>query len=153
MATPVLGTRGSIVVQVEFDPDGAAGTYTNWCGTTGFSFNIANEVISTNVGDCDDWGLPIATNKSYGPQNVTASMEASWTAAVHAETSDWALNQKTLNVRILFLDAVAGQVANYDGAALLSGLDLGNIGNTDGTPQTESVTLEFSGAIVRAMAS
>lgn len=153
MALPKLGERGDIVVQVEWDPVGAAGVYSNWCGATNFGFNLSNEIQSTNVGDCDDWGLPIVVNKSYGPQNITASMDATWAAATHVRTQDWAFDQKSLKVRILFPTAAVGQVARYDGVALVSGLDLNGIGNVDGQPQTETVNLEFSGAILRTLAT
>ena len=151
MALPKTGSRGDIVVQVEFVAE--SGTYVNWCGANGFSFSIANEIIKTNVGDCDDWGLPIQTNKSYGPQDVTASMAATWTAATHAATQAWAFDQEIKNVRVVFPNATTGQVSQYDGAALLSGLDLAEIGNTDGNPQTETVNLEFDGAIARTIAA
>ena len=54
MALPVTGTRGDIVVQVELDPVGAAGVFTNVCGVTSAQFSVNNEVIEFKVGDCDD---------------------------------------------------------------------------------------------------
>lgn len=152
MAIPALGSRGDIVVAVEFDPVGAPGVYTNWCGATNISFEVSNEVITQNVGDCDDWGLPVQTNRSYGPQGVTMNFDATWTAAQHTLTTDWAFNQRTLNVQVNFPNATTGNVSQYGGAALLSSMSLGNIGNTDGNPQTETVALEFSGAVTRTLA-
>ena len=147
MTTPDIGDRGDIVVQVEFDPTGAAGVYTNWCGATNFGFKIANEINKTVVGDCDDWGLPLVNKKSYGAQDVTANMDATWTAATHAKTQDWALSQLKKKVRILFPNATSGQVSMYDGTALLAGLDLDGIANLTGDSQTETVSLEFDGAV------
>ncbi len=153
MSLPDTGDRGDIVVQVEFDPVNLPGVYTNWCGATGFNLQITNEVTSQKVGDCDNWGLPIQNQKNYGAQNVTASMDATWTAATHLHTSDWALNQKKLRTRIHFPNALAGQVERYDGVGLLTGLTLDGVGNVEGQPQTESVSLEYSGGLERTLKS
>lgn len=147
MALPQTGGRGAAVVMVEFDPTGNAGVYTNWCGAKNFSLSIQNEIQSDKVGDCQDWDLPVATLKEYSGQNITASMDATWASATHALTSDWALNQKKLNVRIHFPGAQTGEVEYYDGLALLGGLDLGEIGNVDGNKITESINLEFDGRL------
>lgn len=147
MALPKTGGRGAAVVMVEFDPVTSAGIYTNWCGAKNFSLSIQNEVQSEKVGDCDDWSAPVVTVKEYSGQNITASMDGTWTSATHAKTSDWALNQKKLNVRIHFPDALAGEIEYYDGVAMLAGLDLGEIGNVDGNKITESVSLEFDGKL------
>lgn len=148
MTLPQTGGRGAAVVMVEFDPVGNAGTYTNWCGAKNFNLSIQNEIQSEKVGDCDDWDAPVANVKEYSGQNITASMDATWTSATHAKTSDWALNQKKLNVRIHFPGSIAGEVEYYDGVSLLAGLDLGEIGNVDGNKITESVSLEFDGKLL-----
>lgn len=145
MAYPTTGGRGDAVVSVDWTN---SGTFTNWCGANNFSLNVANEITSTPVGDCDDWTAPVQNQKSYGPQNITASMDATWSSATHAKTSDWALNQKTLPVRITFPNAsTSGEVAQYDGDAMLTGLDLANIGAVDGSKITEAITLEFDGGV------
>jgi len=147
MALPVTGGRSAAVVQVEFDPVGAPGVFTNWCGAKNFSLSIQNEIQSEKVGDCDDWTLPVVTVKEYSGQNITATMDATWTSATHLLTSAWALEQQKLNVRVQFPDAATGEVEFYDGLAMLSGLDLGEIGNVDGNKISENVSLEFDGTL------
>lgn len=147
MALPKTGGRGAAVVSVEFDPVGDPGTYTKWCGARNFQLVIDNEIQSDKVGDCDDWGAPIVTVKEYSGQDVTASMEATWTSATHAKTSKWALDQEKKNVRITFPDAEVGEIESYDGVAMLQNLTLGEIGNVDGNKISESVSLSFDGKI------
>lgn len=146
MAYPTTGGRGDAVVSVEWTPE--SGTFANWCGANNFSLNLSNEVNSTPVGDCDDWSKPAVNVKEYGVQNVTASMDATWSSAMHAKTSDWALNQKKLKVKVTFPNATtSGEVASYEGTAMLTGIDLANIGNVNGAKITENVTLEFDGTL------
>ncbi len=147
MALPITGGRGSAVVQVEWDPTGAPGVFPNWCGAKNFSLNIDNEIQSEKVGDCADWSAPVVTVKEYSGQNITATMDATWTADTHKDTSAWALQQKKLNVRIHFPGAVTGEVEFYDGVAMLQGLGLSEIGNVDGNKTAESITLEFDGTL------
>jgi hypothetical protein len=132
---------------VEFDPVGSPGTYINWCGAKNFSLNIENEIQNEKVGDCADWSLPVVTQKEYSSQTVTATMDATWTAATHKETGAWALEQKTLKVRVHFPNALTGEVEYYDGDAMLSGLSLAEIGNVDGNKVSENVSLEFDGTL------
>jgi Phage tail tube protein len=147
MALPKTGGRSAAVVMVEFDPVGATGVFTNWCGAKNFSLSIQNEIQSEKVGDCNDWSLPVVTVKEYSGQDITASMDATWTGATHQRTSAWALNQLKLNVRIHFPGSEVGEVEYYDGLAMLSGLDLGEIGNVDGNKISESISLEFDGKL------
>lgn len=151
MATPDLGGRGDCVVSVEFDPVGAAGTYTKWCGAKNFSFGVNNEFSEEKVGDCDDWTAPVVTISVPNGQTVSASMDATWVAAYHLQTSDWVLNQKALLLRIEFPNAAVGQVQYYDVTAYIEGLDLGNIGNTEGGVITENVTLKVTGGVTRTL--
>ncbi|MEO0343016.1 MAG: phage tail tube protein [Pseudomonadota bacterium] len=156
MALPVTGTRGDIVVQVEFDPVGAAGTYTNACGVTSASFEISNDIISFDVGDCDDWSASVQKVKNYGAQDVTMSIDATWSAAQHVQMIDWAsrnINEGQLNLRLLYPNATTGQVSMIDGLALMETLTLDNVGNVEGNPQTENISLQFSGGITVTKAS
>lgn len=146
MTLPKTGGRGAAVVMVAFDP-AAPTVFTNWCGAKGFSLSIDNEITSEKIGDCDDWSAPIITVKEYSGQNITASMDATWSSATHKKTSEWALDQLKLPVRIHFPGALTGEVEYYDGKALLGGLNLGDIGNVDGNKISESITLEFDGKL------
>jgi len=147
MALPKTGGRSAAVVMVEFDPVGETGVYTNWCGAKNFTLTVDNEIQSEKLGDCEDWSAPILTVKEYSGQNITASMDATWTAATHKLTSEWALGQKKLNVRVHFPGAILGEVEYYDGVAMLSSLALGEIGNLDGNKISESISLEFDGKL------
>jgi hypothetical protein len=151
MAKPKTGGRAAAVVMVEFDPVGAAGVYTNWCGAKNFSLTVDNEIQSEKVGDCDDWSAPITSQKEYAGQDVSASMDATWTSATHKQTADWALDQMKLNVRVHFPDAIAGEIEYYDGVCLLKGLTLAEIGNVEGNKITENVTLEYDDGIERTL--
>lgn len=147
MALPVTGTRGSIVVQVELDPVGAAGTFTNVCGVTNAQFSIQNEVIEFKVGDCDDWSLAVQTVKNYGATNVSMTIDAQWTADTDVQMLTWARTQQQLNVRLLYPSATTGQVSTLDGVALMEGYNVDGIGNTDGNPQTTQLSLQYSGGV------
>ena len=151
MAKPKLGGRGECVVSVEFDPTGAAGVYTKWCGAKNFNLGVNNEFSDEKVGDCDDWDAPVVTISVPNGQTVSASMDATWVAAYHLQTSDWVLDQKALKVRVEFPKAEIGQVQYYDVLAYIEGLDLANIGNTDGGVITENVTLKVTGGITRTL--
>ena len=148
MAYPDIAGRGDVVVAVDWMNNG---TFANWCGATNFKFSIKNELTSTKVGDCDDWGLPIVTKKSPNGQDVTASMDATYAASQHAKTSAWALDQNLLPVEVRFPNSTSGQVEKYEGVAYVSGLDMDGIGNVDGSPITESLALEFSGLVTRVI--
>lgn len=148
MATPKTGGRAAAVVMVEFDQAGAPGVYTNWCGATNFSLSIDNEIQSEKIGDCDDWSAPIVTEKEYSGQDITASMDATWAGVMHKKTSDWAVDQLKLKVRLHFTDVAVGEIEYYDGTALLKGLKVDNIGNVDAKKITESVSLDFSGKLI-----
>jgi len=147
MALPETGGRKDAVVMVEFDPVGAAGTYTNWCGANSIRFEIANETKSQKVGDCDDWTAPVQELVNYSGQSVRMNVDASWTGATHAKTSDWALNQKKLKTRVHYPNALVGEVEYYDGTALLTGLTNDGIGNVEGDVISESVSLVFDGGV------
>ena len=147
MAVSKTGGRAAAVIMVEWDPVGAAGVYTNWAGAKNFSLSVDNEIQGHKLGDDDDWSLPVITQKEYAGQDIKASMDATWTAASHVKTSDWALSQKKLLVRVNFPSAIIGEIEFYDGTAMIGSLSLGDIGNLDGGLITETVSMEFDGTI------
>lgn len=153
MALPVTGGRSAAVVSVEFDPDGSPGVFTNWCGAKNLSITIDNEIQTEKVGDCSDWSAPVVTVKEFSGQNITASMDATWTADQHAQTSDWALSQLRRNIRITFPNATVGQVSSYEGAGMLQNLQLGEIGNVDGNKISETIAIEIDGTLTRTLAT
>lgn len=151
MATPNLGGRGDCVVSVEFDPAGSPGVYTKWCGAKNFDLGLTNEFSEEKVGDCEDWDAPVQTISVPSGQTISASMDATWVSAFHVQTSDWGLNQKALKVLVEFPQALVGQVKQYDMTAYIEGLNLGNIGNTEGGVVTENVTLKVTGGLQRTL--
>ena len=143
--TPKPPGRKDIVVSVKW-VDGA-GDFTNWCGARNFSLSLTNETGSNKVGDCDDWSKPALTRRYYSGQDVTATMDATYAKSWHPKVSEWAREQRSLRVRISFPGAAAGDIEYYVGTALLTSLELGGIGNLDGEPVTENVSLEFDGGL------
>lgn len=125
MALPQLQYRKDIVVMVDWD---ATGTYVNWCGASGISLNINNNINETTVADCDDWSLPAVITKAYGAQSVTATVNASLTRAGRDKLLRAVKDQKELPIRFHLIDASAGEVEYIDGVGLLPSLDLGGIG-------------------------
>ncbi len=152
MTTPDIGGRGDCVVKVAFDPL-APTTFTNWCGATAFNLNISNEFSDNKVGDCDDWSAPVVTLKAPAGQNITGSMEATWSPTQHKTVADWVLDQTLLPVQIVFPNATVGQISMYEGEAYLEGLDVAGIGNLDGNAISESVSLTFNGTLERTVAT
>ncbi|TMV84481.1 hypothetical protein FGG78_21730 [Thioclava sp. BHET1] len=148
MTYPTTGGRADAVVSVMFDAGSAA--YVNWAGATNGKLSVKNTVTNTVVGDTEDWSLPPKTFKGYSGQDVTMTMDATWASSMHAKTADWAINQRKLSVKISFPNAAAGEISSYTGVALLSDLDLANIGAVDGSKITESVSLEFDGGVTMA---
>tara|TARA_R110002012_G_scaffold101777_4_gene241144 strand:- start:317 stop:778 length:462 start_codon:yes stop_codon:yes gene_type:complete len=153
MATPVTGNRGDIVVQVELDPASLPGVFTNLCGVTSASFSVNNEVISFKVGDCDDWSEAVQTVKNYGALDASISISTTWTADQHPHMLKWVLEQKKLNTRLAYPNATTGQVSSIDCVGLMEGLELADIGNVDGNPQTEDLTIQCSGGITPTYAT
>ncbi|MBL4761718.1 MAG: hypothetical protein JKY93_03350 [Gammaproteobacteria bacterium] len=153
MAYAKVGQRGDIVVQVELDPDGQPGVFTSLCAVTGASISISNEIISVKTSDCADWSAAIQTVKQYGATDASMTIDANWTAESDKDMLQWSLLQKSLRTRLLYPNATSGLVANIDGVALMEGYSTDGIGNEDGNPQTQSLSLQFSGLIVPAYAA
>lgn len=144
MTYPTTGGRGDAVVAVDF---AGTGTYENWAGATNGKLSVKNATNGTVVGDSTDWTLPPVTQRDYGGQDISFTMDATWSSAFHKEISDWALSQKKLSVQITFPNAATGEVSTYTGNALLTDVELANIGAVDGSKITDTVTLEFDGTL------
>ena len=127
MALPQLQYRKDIVVMVDWDGAGA-GTYTNWCGASGISLNISNNINETTVADCDNWALPAVITKAYGAQSVTATINASLTRAGRDKLLRAVKDQMELPIRFHMVGATSGEVEYIDGVGLLPSLDIGGIG-------------------------
>lgn len=134
MPTPRLHKRGDIVVMVALDPTASPTSptyYTNFCGATGISLNIENSISETNVGDCEDWTLPIQTVLDYGAQTVGMTINAQLARSNRDKLLRWAKDQLILPVRTFFVDAAPGEVEYVDGMGMLPTLNIENIGSTE----------------------
>lgn len=127
MAIPNLQYRKDLVVMVAWNATTPA-VYTNWCGATGISFSINNNISEQTVADCDDWSLPAQIIQAYGAQSVTATINASLTRAGRDALIRAALDQRELPIRFHLIDADAGEIEYIDGIGLLPNLSIDNIG-------------------------
>ena len=84
--------------------------------------------------------------------NGSISLDAYWTAATHKLMVTWALEQKHYNTRLAYPNAITGLISAIDSVALLESFELGDIGNVDGNPITQNITLQLSGAITPSFA-
>ena len=114
MALTTRAFRGDIVVMVNWS--GTGSTYTNFCGATGGTLTVSNEIRTEQVGDCDDWSAPIQTLKKPGAQNWTMSIDGTWAAQNNRQVIDWAVDQTLLPVRVHFVNAPAGDYEYFDGS-------------------------------------
>ena len=130
MAIPNLQYRKDLVVMVAWNATTPA-VYTNWCGATGISLSINNNISEQTVADCEDWSLPAQIIRAYGAQSVTATINASLTRAGRDALIRAALDQRELPIRFHLIDADAGEIEYIDGIGLLPTLSIDNIGSTD----------------------
>ena len=146
MALPDRAYRKDIALMVAFNPQQPA-TFTTFCGATGVSFSLSNEIQSERVADCDDLEAAVQTIKSYGAQDVSATINGTWARQNHTLAWRWAKDQLRLPVRLHFANAGVGDIEYIDGIALLSGFTLDNIMNIDGATVSRNITIEFDGCI------
>ena len=132
MALPNLQYRGDIVVMADWTAtDGVGVTSTNWCGATGISLALTNNINETTVADCDDWSLPAQVIRAYGAQSVTATVAASLTRAGRDNLIRAVLGQRELPLRFHLVGAESGEIQYIDGVGLLPQLNIDNIGSPD----------------------
>lgn len=145
MAIPVLHKRGDIVVMVAWDDPA---TFVNFCGATGISMNIENAVGETQVGDCDDWSLPVQTIAAYGAQTVNMTINAQLARSNRDKLLRWAKNQLILPIRTHLVDAASGEVEYIDGSGMLPTFAIENIGSTDANAViTTTLTIRFESGV------
>ena len=132
MALPNLQYRGDVVVMADWTAtDGVGVNYTNWCGATGISLALTNNINETTVADCDDWSLPAQVIRAYGAQSVTATVAASLTRAGRDNLIRAVLGQRELPLRFHLVGAASGEIQYIDGVGLLPQLNIDNIGSPD----------------------
>lgn len=146
MALPVRAYRKDIALMVAFNPQTPA-AFTTFCGATGVSFSLTNEIQTERVADCDDLEAAIQTVKSYGAQDVSISINGTWARQNHNLAFRWAKDQLTLPFRLHFANAAVGDIEYLDGVAMLRDFTLDNIMNIDGATVSRSITLEVDGGV------
>ena len=149
MALPNLQYRGDIVVMADWTAtDGVGVTYTNWCGATGISLALTNNINETTVADCDDWSLPAQVIRAYGAQSVTATVAASLTRAGRDNLIRAVLGQRELPLRFHLVGAESGEIQYIDGTGLLPQLNIDNIGSPDDNAViTSSLNVSFKDGV------
>ena len=149
MALPNLQYRGDIVVMADWTAtDGVGVTYTNWCGATGISLALTNNISETTVADCDDWSLPAQVIRAYGAQSVTATVAASLTRAGRDNLIRAVLGQRELPLRFHLVGAASGEIQYIDGVGLLPQLNIDNIGSPDDNAViTYSLNISFKDGV------
>lgn len=149
MALPNLQYRGDIVVMADWTAtDGVGDTYTNWCGATGISLALTNNINETTVADCEDWSLPAQVILAYGAQSVTATVAASLTRAGRDDLIRAVLGQRELPLRFHLVGAGVGEIQYIDGTGLLPQLSIDNIGSPeDNAVITYSLNISFKDGV------
>ena len=149
MALPNLQYRGDVVVMADWTAtDGVGVTYTNWCGATGISIALTNNINETTVADCDDWSLPAQVIRAYGAQSVTATVAASLTRAGRDNLIRAVLGQRELPLRFHLVGAESGEIQYIDGVGLLPQLNIDNIGSPDDNAViTYSLNISFKDGV------
>lgn len=150
MAAPRLHHRGDIVVMVAWDTPAEAEptTFVNFCGASGITLNIANAMSETQVGDCEDWTLPIETVVAYGAQTVAATINAQLAKQNRDKLLRWAKDQLIVPVRVHIVDTAVGEVQYIDGLGMLPSLDIANIGSTEQNAiVTAALNLRFQNGV------
>ena len=149
MALPNLQYRGEVVVMADWTAtDGVGVTYTNWCGATGISLALTNNINETTVADCDDWSLPAQVIRAYGAQSVTATVAASLTRAGRDNLIRAVLGQRELPLRFHLVGAESGEIQYIDGDGLLPQLNIDNIGSPDDNAViTYSLNISFKDGV------
>ncbi|MFG6083920.1 hypothetical protein ACEUZ9_000155 [Paracoccus litorisediminis] len=146
MAVPSLHYRGDIIVMAAW----AAATplvFTNFCGADGVTLTIDNAIQETQVGDCDDWTLPIQTQLAYGAQSVSMTVNAQLAKSNRDKLLRWSKDQLVVPIRIHIVDAPTGEVEYIDGEGMLPSLGVEGIANTDGSVIRISLNIRFKDGV------
>lgn len=126
MAYATTASYDKLVLEVEFDPVGSAGTYTAICGIMGVTINRTANTESSEVPDCADDSAPFEVKKAVRSLEVTASGTGVWARTSHQNMMEWFYSGAPLNARLRNADVetngASGDIYAEQGAALLSSL-------------------------------
>ena len=142
MATAVTEKYEELILDVEFDPTGAAGVYTTICGMTDVTITRTSNVDTSEIPDCDDESVPLSIERQVRSQEVKVSASGVWAQSSAGKMMTWWRSGTTLNVRVRNTKAASGDIEVEYGPCLL--VDLNN-SRTKGQKVTAEVNLEFDG--------
>lgn len=150
MARATTAKFEEFVLEVEFDPVGAAGTYTAAAGLTDVTINRTSNVDESEIPDIDDESLPLSVEAQVRSQVVTASGTGVWALQSHEKMLDWFYSGTTLSCRLRNAKAVAdgatGDTTHETGPALLTTL---NNSRTKGQKVSAEVEIRWDGVPTR----
>lgn len=135
-----------LVLEVEFDPTGAPGTYSTVCGLVDITPSRTANLDTVEIPDCDDESLPLSVGKSVRSIDVSVSGSGVWALSSHKNMMDWFYSSATLNTRIrnakVTADGASGDPEIESGPAILS-----NLSNTrtKGQKVTAEIEITFDG--------
>jgi len=135
-----------LILEVEFDPSGAAGTYTAICGLIDVTVNRTSNVDTSEIPDCDDESLPLSIERQVRSQEVTASGSGIWALQSNQKLMAWWRSATTLNARLrnakAIADGASGDTTIESGPALLTQL---NNSRTKGQKVAADIQIEWDG--------
>lgn len=143
MAFATTAEKHQVVIEVEWDPVGAAGTYTGWCGMEDMSINRATTTEETEVSDCADRSKPKSKLTRVSGKDVTVSGTGNWSVEKSSDVLKWFNSGARLNIRIHHVLNVAENSVEYEtGEAIITSLNTGGI--FKGPVITEEIELKLS---------
>lgn len=102
MAYAVTSAYKDTTLSVEFDPVGAAGTYSTICGITEWSYQETTNLDETEVPDCADLSLPMQIERAVRSRGATISASGVWSLSSHQKILGWSASGGKLSVKITF---------------------------------------------------
>ncbi len=152
MARATTATFEQFILEVEFDPIGAAGTYTPICGMTDVTINRTSNIDTSEIPDCDDESLPLSIERAVRSQEVTASGTGHWSLESNKKLSDWWYSGSTLSARLrngkVEADGSTGDIEIEEGPAILVSL---NNSRTKGQKVSAEIEIQWDGVPTRTL--
>jgi hypothetical protein len=143
MVATVTEKFEQMVLEVEFDPDGAPGVYAKICGMIDVTISRTANMDTAEVpADCDDESLPLSLEKSVRSIEVSASATGVWSRGSQGKLKTWFYSGQPLNVRLKDTAAASGDAEVESGLCYLSAL---NNSRNKGTKVSADIELTFAG--------
>ncbi|MVA98844.1 hypothetical protein GN330_16475 [Nitratireductor sp. CAU 1489] len=150
MARATTAKFEELIVEVEFDPVGASGTYTAVCGMIQATITRTSNIDTSEIPYCDNEGLPLAIEREVRSQEVSISGTGVWALQSHEKMLDWWYGGSTLNVRVrnakVVADGSTGDTTIESGPALLASL---SNSREKGQRVTAEIEIQFDGVPTR----